>query len=158
VIMKKQVHLRTLKEWEQSWKKHWQKTKLTHFEVAKSRKSILEEHNFLVERRTVKHEKERLKRITQEFEKGFKRLYKLGPAVTVFGSARFKPNHPYYKQARKLGKLLGEAGFTVLTGGGPGIMEAANRGAFENGTPSYGLNILLPHEQAPNPYLDENID
>jgi uncharacterized protein (TIGR00730 family) len=81
----------------------------------------------------------------------------LGPAVTVFGSARFKPGHPYYELARQVGRNLAEAGLTVITGGGPGVMEAANRGAREAGGPSYGLNIILPHEQKPNPYIDENV-
>lgn len=144
--MKKRQETKTLEQWERSWQAHWRKTKLTHYEIQHSRKSKLEEHDFLMERRSPASERKRLKRITQEFEKGFDRLYKLGPAVTVFGSARFKPQHPYYRQARQVGRLLGEAGFTVLTGGGPGIMEAANRGAFEVGAPFYGLNILLPHE------------
>jgi uncharacterized protein (TIGR00730 family) len=148
----------TLKAWEKSWEKHWKKTKLTHFEMEHSRKSILEEHEFLMENRTPKKEKERLARITDEFERGFQELYHLGPAVTVFGSARFKPQHPYYRKARETGRLLGEAGFTVLTGGGPGIMEAANRGAFEAGAPTYGLNIVLPHEQKPNPYVKKSIN
>jgi len=80
------------------------------------------------------------------------------PCVTVFGSARFKPGSPYYKMARQLGKRLGESDFAVMTGGGPGIMEAANRGAREGGGLSVGCNIKLPHEQAPNPYLDEFIE
>ena len=149
---------KTLKQWEQSWAKHWKNTKLTHYEMNVSRKSTLEEHDFLMEQRTPEKEKQRLKRITDEFEKGFRSFYKLGPAVTVFGSARFKPQHPYYKKARLMGRLLGDAGFTVLTGGGPGIMEAANRGAFEVNAPSYGLNIILPHEQNPNPYVKESVD
>lgn len=156
--MKKHQETKTMAQWERSWQAHWRKTKLTHYEIQHSRPSKLEEHDFLMERRSPASERKRLKRIMQEFEKGFDRLYQLGPAVTVFGSARFKPQHPYYRQARQVGRLLGEAGFTVLTGGGPGIMEAANRGAFEIGAPSYGLNILLPHEQAPNPYIDENVD
>lgn len=149
---------KSLKQWEQGWEKHWKNSKLTHFEIATSRKSILDEHHFLMEKRTPKKERQRLERITKEFEIGFQKLYKLGPAVTVFGSARFKPQHPYYQKARQMGRLLGQAGFTVLTGGGPGIMEAANRGAFEVNAPSYGLNIVLPHEQKPNPYVNESVD
>ncbi len=81
-------------------------------------------------------------------------LYDIGPAVTVFGSARLGETHPYYVLARELGKHLAESGYAVLTGGGPGIMEAANRGAKEAGGLSIGCNIVLPHEQAPNLYLD----
>lgn len=78
--------------------------------------------------------------------------------VTVSGSARLSEKSRYYKKARELGKLLAENGHTVITGGGPGIMEAANRGAFESGGASVGLNILLPHEQKPNPFLTKNMD
>src|SRR4030095_8877505 len=99
-----------------------------------------------------------LKRINLEFERAFKAFYEVGPAVTVFGSARFKENHPYYKLARATGSELSRAGFATLTGGGPGIMEAANRGAHEAGGASYGLNIILPHEQSANPYVDDSIE
>jgi uncharacterized protein (TIGR00730 family) len=116
------------------------------------------ERAFLTQSRSPQKEKARLKRIMDEFESGFRKLYKLGPAVTVFGSARFQEGHKYYELAREVGKQLALAGFTVLTGGGPGAMEAANRGAHEAGGPSYGLNILLPHEQEPNPYVDESVE
>ncbi|HJS73286.1 MAG TPA: TIGR00730 family Rossman fold protein, partial [Vicinamibacteria bacterium] len=96
----------------------------------------------------------RLVRITLEFLRGFRRLHFVGPCVTVFGSARFKDDHPYYAIAREMGQRLARSGFTVMTGGGPGIMEAANRGAKEAGGRSIGCNIQLPREQAPNPYLD----
>jgi uncharacterized protein (TIGR00730 family) len=76
----------------------------------------------------------------------------------VFGSARFKENHRYYKLAQAVGTELARAGFATLTGGGPGIMEAANRGAHEAGGTSYGLNIILPHEQSANPYVDKSIE
>src|ERR1700716_3734850 len=89
-----------------------------------------------------------------ELIKGFRTLHFVGPCVTVFGSARFKEDHPYYRMARSVGPALVEAGFTVMTGGGPGIMEAANRGAKEAGGTSVGCNIELPMEQKPNPYLD----
>ena len=89
---------------------------------------------------------------------GFKKLGRLGPAVTVFGSARFKPGEPFYELSRKTGNLFSKAGFTVLTGGGPGAMEAANRGAHEAGGPTYGLNIKLPHEQQPNPYVTDSFE
>src|SRR6187455_2345489 len=89
-----------------------------------------------------------------EFVRGFRALHFVGPCVTVFGSARFKEDHPYYALGREMGKRLAQLGLTVMTGGGPGIMEAANRGAKEAGGCSIGCNIILPHEQHPNPYLD----
>jgi uncharacterized protein (TIGR00730 family) len=85
---------------------------------------------------------------------GFRNLHFLGPCVTVFGSARFTEEHVYYVLAREIGQRLARDGFTVMTGGGPGIMEAANRGAKEAGGYSVGCNIELPQEQKPNPYLD----
>ncbi|HXG36793.1 MAG TPA: TIGR00730 family Rossman fold protein [Dehalococcoidia bacterium] len=97
----------------------------------------------------------RVMRIAWEFIRGFRKLHFVGPCVTVFGSSKFKEGHPYYEQARELGRLLAMEGFTVMTGGGPGIMEAANRGAKEAGGRSIGCNITLPEEQKPNPYLDE---
>ena len=93
-----------------------------------------------------------------EFIHGFRTFYDVGPCVTVFGSARVEESHPYYAAAVKTGRLLAETGFTVMTGGGPGIMEAANRGAKEGGGLSVGCNIKLPHEQKPNPYLDRWTD
>ncbi len=96
-------------------------------------------------------------RVFRQFIKGFRSLHFMGPCITVFGSARFKEDHPYYAQAREFGKRIAEIGFTTMTGGGPGIMEAANRGAFENGGNSVGCNIQLPFEQKPNPYLHKSI-
>jgi uncharacterized protein (TIGR00730 family) len=93
-------------------------------------------------------------RIFVEFMRGFRALHFVGPCVTVFGSARFKADHPYYEMGRELGTRLARVGFTVMTGGGPGLMEAANRGAREAGGRSIGCNIELPTEQRPNPYLD----
>jgi uncharacterized protein (TIGR00730 family) len=93
--------------------------------------------------------------IGMEFFRGMHTFRNEGPCVTVFGSARFPEDHAYYKLARETGRLLSEAGFTVLTGGGPGIMEAANRGARDAGGRSLGCNIRLPEEQKPNPYLDK---
>jgi uncharacterized protein (TIGR00730 family) len=93
-------------------------------------------------------------RIFFEFIRGFRALHFAGPCVTVFGSARFTEGHRYYQLAREVGALLARAGFTVMTGGGPGIMEAANRGAKEAGGRSIGCNIDLPQEQQPNAYLD----
>mgnify|MGYP000601481041 CR=1 FL=1 len=89
-----------------------------------------------------------------ELFRGFRRLRRLGPCVTVFGSARFEQDHRYYQLAEQLGYALGKAGFTVMTGGGPGVMGAANRGAQQAGACSVGCNIELPREQKPNPYLD----
>jgi uncharacterized protein (TIGR00730 family) len=93
-------------------------------------------------------------RIFREFIQGFRALHDVGPCVTVFGSARFEESHPYYALGRELGARLARAGFTVMTGGGPGLMEAANRGAQEIGGHSLGSNIQLRHEEAPNLYLD----
>lgn len=93
-------------------------------------------------------------RIMRELIQGFRVLHFIGPCVTVFGSARFTEEHPYYALARRVGRGLSQLGFTVMTGGGPGIMEAANRGAKEAGGRSVGCNILLPKEQQPNSYLD----
>ncbi|MEP7230278.1 MAG: TIGR00730 family Rossman fold protein [Ginsengibacter sp.] len=93
-----------------------------------------------------------------EFIKGFRALHFVGPCVTVFGSARFKEDHPFYKQARELSAEIAKLGFTIMTGGGPGIMEAANRGAKDVGGRSVGCNIILPHEQHHNPYLDRWVD
>ena len=93
-------------------------------------------------------------RVFCEFIRGFRALHFVGPCVTVFGSARFREEHRFYDMARRLGALLARDGFTVMTGGGPGVMEAANRGAKEAGGRSIGCNIELPHEQQPNAYLD----
>jgi uncharacterized protein (TIGR00730 family) len=94
-------------------------------------------------------------RVFFEMMRGFRALHFLGPCVTVFGSARFHQEHPYYALAREVGARLAKAGFTVMTGGGPGIMEAANRGAKDAGGISVGCNIKLPVEQLPNRFLDE---
>lgn len=94
-------------------------------------------------------------RIFSEFIRAFRMLHFLPPAVTVFGSARFEQDHVYYQAAQEMGRRIGKAGFTVMTGGGPGIMEAANRGAREVRARSVGCNIRLPSEQDPNPYLDK---
>ncbi|HVG93031.1 MAG TPA: TIGR00730 family Rossman fold protein [Planctomycetota bacterium] len=97
----------------------------------------------------------RATRIYREFFRGFRALHFIGPCVTIFGSARFKEDHPFYAMGRQVGLELARAGFTVMTGGGPGIMEAANRGAKDAGGLSIGCNIELPMEQAPNPYVDK---
>lgn len=94
-------------------------------------------------------------KILFEFVKGFRALHFVGPCVTVFGSARFKEDHPYYKLTQKVSGEIARLGFTIMTGGGGGLMEAANRGAQEVKGRSVGCNIVLPREQAPNPYLDK---
>ncbi len=97
-------------------------------------------------------------RILSEFVEGFDALASVGPAVSVFGSARTKSNHRYYRQARQLGRRLAEAGYAVITGGGPGIMAAANRGCQDGGGLSIGCNIELPLEQGLNPYVDLGVE
>jgi uncharacterized protein (TIGR00730 family) len=99
-------------------------------------------------------EEARLARIHDELERGFDLLAGIGPAVSVFGSARVDERDPAYDLARRTARLLGEAGFAMITGGGPGLMEAANRGAREAGATSVGLNIELPFEQKQNPYVE----
>lgn len=91
--------------------------------------------------------------VFRQFIKGFRTFHFVGPCIAVFGSARFKEEHKYYKCAYEFGKRIAALGFTTMTGGGPGIMEAANRGAYENGGMSVGCNIRLPFEQTGNPYL-----
>jgi uncharacterized protein (TIGR00730 family) len=93
-------------------------------------------------------------KVLREFIKGFRALHFVGPCVTVFGSARFKDGHPYYEKTEELAGRIAQMGFTIMTGGGPGIMEAANKGAKEVGGRSVGCNIILPVEQKHNPYLD----
>jgi uncharacterized protein (TIGR00730 family) len=97
-------------------------------------------------------------RIFRELIHGFRALHFIGPCITVFGSARFPETHRYYQLTRELGAKIAEAKFTVMTGGGPGLMEAANRGAKEGGGVSLGCNIVLPKEQKPNPYLDKFVE
>lgn len=143
--------------WTAAWQKHWRKTGLPGYELPTGGPAD-DERAFLKIARTPEKERARLKRINDEFVRGFKGLFNVGPAVTVFGSARFTPSHPYYKLARAVGGELAKSGFATLTGGGPGIMEAANRGAHEAGGASYGLNIILPQEQCVNPYVDRSIE
>ena len=142
---------KALKDWERSWQKHWN---AVNYELPPS----TSDREFLTTVRTRAREIQRLKRINREFARAFKGLAYVGPAATVFGSARFKETHPYYRLARRVGSELAKAGFATLTGGGPGIMEAANRGAHEADGTSYGLNIILPHEQSANPYVDRSIE
>jgi uncharacterized protein (TIGR00730 family) len=103
-------------------------------------------------------ERRHVQQIAEEFYEGFNTVADLPePAVTIFGSARVGEDHPVYAEARNVGRRFAEAGFVVVTGGGPGVMEAANRGAKEGGGLSVGFNIVLPHEQDSNPYLDVSL-
>lgn len=96
--------------------------------------------------------------VCRDFLRGFRSLHFVGPCVTIFGSARIKEGHEYYELTRRMGHATASLGFTVLTGGGPGLMEAANRGAREAGGHSVGINIILPFEQHINPYVDLSVD
>jgi len=116
------------------------------------------EKRFLAGKRDRGADLESAVRVFLEFLRGYESLDFAGPCVTVFGSARFGENHHYYRLARAMGRSLAEAGFVVMTGGGPGIMEAANRGAKEGGGETIGCNIVLPREQKPNPYLDRFVE
>ena len=100
----------------------------------------------------------RVLRIMSEYVDGFDALAAVGPAVTIFGSARVSEGSPVYEQAREIARMLAQDGWAIITGGGPGVMEAANRGAQEGGGLSIGCNIELPHEQALNPYVDLGIE
>jgi len=117
-----------------------------------------QEARFLRGRRSRRAELGTVVRVAREFVRGFRALHFVGPCVTVFGSARFAEGHRYYQMGRAIGRRIAEAGFTVVTGGGPGIMEAANRGAKDAGGCSIGCNIELPMEQRPNPYLDRFVE
>lgn len=121
---------------------------------ARTRVWLAEDRRLLEGPRSRTAELLRLLRILREFVRGFRALHFVGPCVSVFGSARFGETHRYYQLGREVGALIARLGFTTLTGGGPGIMEAANRGAREAGGASIGCNIILPTEQAPNPYVD----
>ena len=110
---------------------------------------------FLEGPKTRRFEFLRTLRILRECMQGFSAFRHIGPCITVFGSARFEENTPYYDLARDVGRRIADLGLNVMTGGGPGIMEAANRGAKEGNGTSIGCNIVLPYEQQPNPYLDQ---
>ena len=100
----------------------------------------------------------RMFRIISEFTEGFDKLSGLGFSISIFGSAKTSPDDHYYKKAEEIARRLAKEGYSIITGGGPGIMEAANKGAFEAGTNSVGLNIELPHEQFPNPYQNKKLE
>jgi uncharacterized protein (TIGR00730 family) len=121
-------------------------------------KRLDEERKFLEEALAGGVEDGRIERIAAEFRNGFRKLSPIRRCVTVFGSARFKDGSRYYRMGRELGGALARAGFGVMTGGGPGVMEAVNRGAKEAGGLSLGCNITLPHEQTHNPWLDGFIE
>ena len=118
----------------------------------------LEERRFLAGPRTRREELGRAIRVFVETIRGFRELHFAGPCVTVFGSARFAEDHRYYQLGREMGRRVAGMGLTTMTGGGPGIMEAANRGARDAGGRSIGCNIKLPMEQQPNPYLDKFVE
>lgn len=138
-------------QWERAWRMHWENAGCSSYELPVSEPSATVERDFLMQPRTLNRERARLKRILGEFEHGFRSLHKLGPAVTVFGSARFRPGHPYYELGRQVGRRLAEAGLTVITGGGPGTMEAANRGAHEAGGPRMDSTSFFLRSKSPIP-------
>jgi uncharacterized protein (TIGR00730 family) len=120
-------------------------------------KNFAHEHQYVIDDLTIK-DTWRLFRILAEFVDGFETLSQIHPAVSIFGSARVKPGEPSYELAVTISSLLAKNGFNVISGGGPGIMEAANKGAAEAGGKSVGLNIQLPFEQKPNPYANVHLD
>lgn len=121
----------------------------------KKRKVLLTQYDYLEGPKSRTSELAFTINVIFQFIKGFRKLHFVGPCVTVFGSARFTKDHAYYKMAEEVGGAIVKTGFTVMTGGGPGIMEAANKGAFEAGGTSVGCNIRLPQEQKPNAYMHE---
>ena len=146
-----------LQAWEDAWQQYWNNGGKSSYELPAG-SPVRNERDFLMRTRTPEHEEARLHHIFEEFVRGFSTLYGLGPAVTVFGSARFGQGHPYYRHGVELGRELANSGFAVITGGGPGLMEAANRGAREASGASIGCHITLPTEQDPNPYVDESVE
>lgn len=110
--------------------------------------------SFITSSKVLSRESWKIFQIMAEFVEGFERLEQIHPSVSIFGSARTPAGHPYYDMAEQIARLLSDAGFSVVSGGGPGIMEAVNKGAQAGKSPSVGLNIVLPHEQTSNPYQD----
>ena len=123
--------------------------------ASRATRDLKKEAQFLAGRRSPWFETVRLLGMGAEMVRGFRAFHNIGPTITVFGSARFAEEHPYYQLAMEIGAALAKDGFTVMTGGGPGIMEAANRGAKSVGGSTVGCNVVLPYEQIPNPYLDK---
>jgi uncharacterized protein (TIGR00730 family) len=148
-----------VRKWQENWQLHWQNQGISAYELGGGRdsESCDWERELLTNARTPAKDKQRLHRIVREFSNGFDRLYPLGPAVSVFGSARFAEDSPNYQLGMEVGRRLAHAGFAVITGGGPGLMEAANRGAQEAGGASVGCTIALQQEQPANPYVDDVI-
>jgi hypothetical protein len=120
--------------------------------------AVADEVIFLAKKRSRLSEFRTVLRIVAEYIRGFRALHFIGPGVTVFGSARLGEKHPAYAQARAIGRAIAEEGFVTMTGGGPGLMEAANRGAKDAGGFSVGCSTELPFEHHPNPYLDRNVN
>lgn len=139
-------------------RKRVSRTKASRKPAPLVRSRIDEERRFLEEAARGGVEEERIARISAEFRHGFRKLSAIRRCVTVFGSARFREGTAYYAMGRAVGSALARAGFAVMTGGGPGLMEAANRGAKDAGGLSLGCNITLPFEQQPNPHLDGFIE
>ncbi len=118
------------------------------------KKSVAKYRSFTTPSHMLSRESWKIFQIMAEFVEGFEKVAQIHPSVSIFGSARTPEDHPYYKLAEEISLNLSNSGFAVVSGGGPGIMEAANKGAFAGDSPSVGLNILLPHEQSGNPYQD----
>jgi len=120
----------------------------------KAHRTLKSIESFSTSSKILSRESWKIFQIMAEFVEGFERLAQIHPSVSIFGSARTAPTHPYFALAEEISRLLSDAGFSVVSGGGPGIMEAVNKGAYAGKSPSVGLNIQLPHEQAGNPYQD----
>jgi hypothetical protein len=136
-------------QWERGWRLHWQKTGFSPYELPVSDSIANGERDFLMQPRTLNREHARLKRIMVVFEHGFRSLHKLGPAVTVFGSARFKPGHPYYELGRQVGQRLAEAGLTVITGGGPALWRLRTAARARQADPLMALTSFLLMSRSP---------
>ena len=149
-----------LKQWQEMWQTRWKTEGPPDYELtpAESSSSADWERDFLGVSRTPDREKQRLDSNHGGILDRVRTAVPPGPAVTVFGSARFPESSENYRLGVEVGRELARAGFAVITGGGPGLMEAANRGAKEAGGASIGCNIVLPHEQKPNPYVDEVVN